>query len=407
MNWSAIAIELSGPSGQEGHLLVTADAGREAARAPVILNLVLDRSGSMTGAPLVAAVEAAQQLIEGAEPHDYLGLVAFDGIAEQRVPLIAMDAVGKKVLGKALASLEPGSGTALHDAIALASAAVTRMMVPKARRKLLVLTDGEPSVGPDLVEDFRNLGHQVVGDGVTVHALGLGRHYLPEMLQAFVQPSGNGFGHVDDPGGLPGAMGALLSELFGEVATEATIDVVPSGFQMLSCRHAFPARGTDDGLRVTLGSICHRLPRYALFSGKVDSPSWALTVTGSYNTPNGRRSTPIQVEKVWPDTEQGRRIRAIGVELSLVEAEGAAWTCVSRRDRDGAMSALLRAEGELRSLVALNVPEVPARRHLERIGDLRLLLDKGKGDLQLMVRRAREADAKTHVSKLFVIPGGR
>ncbi len=406
MNWSAIAVELSGLSGQEGHLLVTAEAGAETARAPVVLNLVLDRSGSMTGAPLVAAVEAAQQLVDAADAKDFVGLVAFDAVAEVKVPLTAMDAEGKKRLARALAALEPGSGTALHQAVTLASAAVTRVMVPKARRKLLVLTDGEPSVGPSGADDFRSLGHQVAGDGVTVHALGLGRHYLPEILQAFVQPSGNGFGHVDDPGGLPAAFGPLLSELFGEVASDAAIEVRPSGFQMISCRHAYPARGTDDGLKISLGSICHGMPRRALLSGPLAGPEWTLELQGSCSTAQGRRAVPVPFEKVWADSERGRLVRATGVELSLVEAEGAAWAAVARKDREGAMQALLRAEQELRSLVALAVPEVSSRRHLDRIGDLRMLLDKGKGDLQLMVRRAREADARTAISKLFVIQGG-
>ncbi len=49
-----------------------------------MVSLALDRSGSMKGAPVSAAVEAALQFVDVARPDDSPGLVLFDGVAEQR-----------------------------------------------------------------------------------------------------------------------------------------------------------------------------------------------------------------------------------------------------------------------------------------------------------------------------------
>ena len=58
MNWTAWAVEQGEGALRVAHLLISAETSGEEPRAPVMVNLVLDRSGSMKGAPLAAAVEA-------------------------------------------------------------------------------------------------------------------------------------------------------------------------------------------------------------------------------------------------------------------------------------------------------------------------------------------------------------
>lgn len=407
MQWEAWGIEVEKGNGKEALVLVTAQPAKDTSRLPVVLNLVLDRSASMTGAALVAAVEAAQQFVHAAEPTDFVGLVAFDRVAEQVVPIVAMDERGKKAMARALSDLEVGSGTALHDALTIAASNVGRVMVPKARRKIFLLTDGEPSVGPERAEDFYALGSKIAGDGVVIHTLGLGRHYLPEILSATAQASGAGFSHADDPAGISTAMGGVLAEIFGEVANEVAVDVVPSGFHILTCKHAYEVKGIEDGLRVKIGSVSRGLPRRALFCGQVAQPNWEISITGAATSATGKSQSTIRVERVDPDSTQGRLIRAIAAELALVEAEASAWLGIARHDRDAANSALMVAELSLRDLVGLSVQEIASRRHLERLADLRLLIEKGKGDMSLLMRRAQEASVKTHISKVFQFPANK
>src|SRR3954470_1359007 len=125
MIWSAYAMELDGDTGREGHVLVCAEADVDAPRSPVVANLLLDRSGSMKGAPLAAAIEAAQQLIEQAGPEDFLGLLVFDAVAEQRVPVTAMNEKGKRQMVQALSEIVTGRGTALYQAIDAGAKALT------------------------------------------------------------------------------------------------------------------------------------------------------------------------------------------------------------------------------------------------------------------------------------------
>lgn len=407
MQWEAYGVEVDRGGTSEALILVNARAATEIARLPVVLNLVLDRSASMTGAALVSAVEAAQQFVHAARAQDFVGLVVFDRAAEQVVPITAMDERGKKLVSRALSDIVVGSGTALHEAVSVAANNVARVMVPRARRKLFLLTDGEPSVGPESRSDFFALGTKVAQNGVTVHTLGLGRHYLPEILNATSQPSGVGFTHADDPAGLSAAMGGILAEIFGEVASEVTVDVVPTGFTMLTCKHAYEVKGIEEGLRVKIGSVSWGLERRALFGGVVSQKDWEVSVTGSASSATGRSASTIRVERVSPESAEGRLVRAIAAELMLVEAEAAAWLAIARESRDAAEEAMKQGELALRELVGLAVQAVPTRRHLERLADLRLMIEKGKGDLSLLMRRAQEVSVKTHISRSFAIVPNR
>lgn len=406
MNWTAWGVEVGDGDSREAHLLVSAEASGEEARAPVMVNLLLDRSGSMKGAPLSAAVEAAQQFVELARPDDFLGLLLFDGVAEQRVPVSAMDAKGKRAMTDALADVRTGRGTALHHAVELGARALQRVLVPGRRPKLLLLTDGEPSVGPDTQEAFDSLGLRVSQEGVSVHALGLARHYVAEVLQALTQPSGNAYEHVDGPDGLGEAMGAVISHLFGEVAHGANVRVQPQGFSALSTRHAYPTRAEDDALVVSLGDVSRGLARRVLLSGGVTG-EWSAVIHGTYTERGDTRHSKVALERVAADSARGRLIISLTYELQLVAEETAAWLSLARRDLDRAEQQLEAAESHLRHIVSLSPEGLPVRRHLERLGDLRLAVERGEGDIPLLIRRAQSANAGTHVSQVIPLAAYR
>ena len=58
-------------------------------------------------------------------------------------------------------------------------------------------------------------------------------------------------------------------------------------------------------------------------------------------------------------------------------------------------------------MVTLSPEGIPVRRHLERLGDLRLAVERGEGDIPLLIRRAQSARAGTHVSQVIPIQAYR
>ena len=403
MQWTAWSVETTRGDRKEANVLITGEASADEARAPVMVNLLLDRSGSMKGAPLSAAIEAAQQLVELSQPDDFLGLVLFDGLAEQRVPLTMMDARGKRQMVEALHGIQTGKGTALHAAVEAGLKGLKRTLVPGRKPRLLLLTDGEPSVGPDTQEAFDELGDRLAKEKVSVHALGLAKHYVAEVLQALTQPSGNAFEHVDGPEGLSEAMGGVTAHLYGQVASEASVRLQPTGFVSLTCRHSFPTNLDTEALTVALGDVSRGYARRVLLTGAIKDTEWSVMMHATAREANDVRHWKIENERVAPESARGRLIVGLSHELDLVSEETAAWLSLARKDLERAEEQLESAESHLRSVVALSPEGIPVRRHLERLGDLRLAVERGEGDIPLLIRRAQSARAGTHVSQVIPI----
>ncbi len=401
MKQTAWAVERDAEHGREVLLLVTLEAAADAPRAPVAINLALDRSASMRGVPLLAAVQAAQALVERASSRDYLGLLTFDAEPEQVLPMRAMDASARAQFLQVLARLESGEGTALHEAVECASEVVRRVLVPGARPQVLLLTDGEPSVGPSQLSEFKSQGARVAESGVMLHALGLGRHYLPDILEALTHASGTGFVHVDDPEGLPMAVGQLGAELFGEVVADARVHVLPSGFADLRCRHRYPSRVEGDAMSAMLGAVSQCFPRRVLFAGTLDQAEWSLGVTTSFSERGDTRRISVPVTRVLPDSDMGRFVRAVSAELDLVAAESAAWKALGRRHQDAAERALEAADLALYKLARLGASEVPAQRHVERLADLRRVMERRANQPHaLVMRRAHSEVSRITMSRV-------
>jgi Ca-activated chloride channel family protein len=260
-------------------------------------------------------------------------------------------------------------------------------------------------VGRTSLADFRQLGMRVAESGVALHALGLGRHYLPEMLEALTGPSGTGFTHVDDAEGLSGAIAEAAAELFGEVASDARVHVLPSGFAELRCRHRYPARVEGDAMSALLGPISQAFARRVLFSGKLASADWTLGVTATCTERGDSRRVTVPVTRVLPDSPEGRHVRAVSKELELVAAEAQAWKALARRNLEAAEAAMVEAEVALHRLIRLECPEVPSERHQARLVGLRRTVERRNGELPaLLMRQAQSASTRTNVSQVVRLP---
>ena len=95
-------------------------------------------------------------------------------------------------------------------------------------------------------------------------------------------------------------------------------------------------------------------------------------------------------------------------ELELVSAETAAWLSLARKDLERAETQLEEAEAAPQGHRHARRPTgIPVRRHLDRLGDLRLAVERGEGDIPLLIRRAQSARAGTHVSQVIPIQAYR
>src|SRR5690606_16606288 len=116
-------------------------------RPPVNLALAIDRSSSMRGPRLGQALAAAREVVARLDDRDRLTIVAFDGSARLVFGPDRVTAEARRDVDAALAALDSGAGTNLAAGLRRAADALRAGYVRDAVSRLILLTDGQPSIG--------------------------------------------------------------------------------------------------------------------------------------------------------------------------------------------------------------------------------------------------------------------
>ena len=186
--------------------------------------LCIDTSGSMASTDVTptrsdASREAALTFINGVPDGTRIGLVAFAGTAIPLGPLTADRNAAREALTQLPA---PNGGTAIGDALDAAA----KMLPPRGRRAIVLVTDGVNNAGSDPLEVAAAIGAQ----GISIFTVGIGTNgsglIIPgtdtdaeldeETLGAIAQSGHGTYARVGDAGALTARLGSLARMTINE-----------------------------------------------------------------------------------------------------------------------------------------------------------------------------------------------
>lgn len=193
-------------------------------RAALNLCLVLDRSGSMEGAPLEYAKQACNQLVDLLSPDDVLSIVVFDEIVEVLMP--PQRCTDKTSIKNGIAQIQPGYTTNLYDGMTLGAQQLQGMLNENGRvTRMVVLTDGEPTAG---IKDFQPLvqhSGDIKAKGITSTYLGFGPEYNEELLASMAKKAGGNYYFIPEPHLIPEIFRNELGKMMSVQSTNLQMSV--------------------------------------------------------------------------------------------------------------------------------------------------------------------------------------
>jgi Ca-activated chloride channel homolog len=154
-------------------------AGATPSRRPLNLSLVIDRSGSMAGAPLQYAIEAAQRLVEQLTPEDYLSVVIYDDHAETILPHGPVQ--DKPQIQALLRTIRAGGCTNLSGGWLLGCDHVQSQLSEDRLNRVLLLTDGQANVGVTDSPILTNTARDKAAQGIITTTLGFGNYFNSDL----------------------------------------------------------------------------------------------------------------------------------------------------------------------------------------------------------------------------------
>lgn len=203
-------------------------------RSPMNLAIVLDRSGSMSGAKLEKARQAAAMAVDKLSDNDIFSLVTYD---DQTDLLIPPERVGgtdhREDIKARIHRIQAGGSTALHAGVVLGAKQVRRFFEKERVNRVILLSDGLANVGPSRASDLSQLGRELRSDGISVSTIGLGDDYNEDLMTALAEASNANYYYVKDAEKLPGIFAQELGAARSLLARSIVIRIqAPDGVRL-------------------------------------------------------------------------------------------------------------------------------------------------------------------------------
>jgi Ca-activated chloride channel family protein len=192
-------------------------------RAPVNVSLVLDHSGSMSGAKLERAKEAALMFVERLRGDDIVSVVIYDTTVEVLVP--ATKVSDKEDIRLRISRIRSGNRTALFAGVSKGAAETRKFLSPQRVNRVVLLSDGLANVGPSTPEDLAALGESLIREGISVTTIGLGLDYNEDLMYRLAAASDGNPVFAQSAGDLAGIFDRELLSVTDVVASQADLEV--------------------------------------------------------------------------------------------------------------------------------------------------------------------------------------
>ena len=156
-------------------------------RTPVNVAFVIDRSGSMQGARIAQAREAAAAAIRRLDKNDIASVVIFDDKIDILVQ--AQPVEDHAAFIDRIRQVTARGSTAIHGGVIEGAAQVRHNLEARRLNRVVLLSDGQANVGPRRPEEFAKLGRELLQQGISVSTIGVGMQYNEDLMLQLARAS--------------------------------------------------------------------------------------------------------------------------------------------------------------------------------------------------------------------------
>jgi Ca-activated chloride channel homolog len=203
-----------------------------AARAPLNLALVLDRSGSMSGFKLNQAKLAAKQLVSQLRPVDRLSIVHFGSDVKSLEGRLATED-GKRAMLSYIDGIWDDGGTNIGEGVTTGKNHLLASMQGFKVNRVILVSDGQPTEGMTDTAGLTELVRETRSQGISVSSIGVGNDFNEDLMQALAEVGSGAYAYLNDAAQLATIFQKDLNQAATQVASGVTIELkLPEGIEL-------------------------------------------------------------------------------------------------------------------------------------------------------------------------------
>jgi len=336
-------------------------------RSPLRLAIVIDKSGSMSGAKIQAVRTALVKLIGQLNDEDRVTIIFFN---EQARQVVALGSGGRtEELLRSVELLTASGGTNIEDGLLLGFQSIDALPdEPGTTKRLILMTDMQPTVGRTDSMSFRSLTERYALKGIGLSAFGVGIDFHHDLLYHISRLRGGNFFYLESPEKIARVFDTEFDYMVTPLLYDLNVSIKTPNGMRLTAVYGLPTwkpGETDAHLHIPTvflssnrGAIVLRYEKDGEGDLTIDNGDLLATGTLSYTDVTGvPHSSTTGVRHTGADrlvpgtrffTHDGMRLAAGLTNVYLGLRDACAW--MSRGEMERAIQALTRA----RALVMLD-----------------------------------------------------
>lgn len=276
-------------------------------RAPLNLVAVVDRSGSMTGAPLDLVQASLREVVKQLGPDDRISIVGYESTAYVMLPPTSIK--HRKDIDKAIAGLVPGGATAMEEDLRVGFELAER----EAKKfggttRVMLFTDERPNVGPTDAGSFMGMARAASKRGVGLTTIGVSTHFGAELAQEISSVRGGNLYFFPDVQDMQTKFADEFDTMVTELAYDLNMVIEPAKGMKIVGVYGIPGSALewrDDAIVLDVETIFVSRRKGAIYVG--------FAREGGDNLPSSKIAVGDvlgQVELRYEDASDGKKHKA-------------------------------------------------------------------------------------------------
>ncbi|MES2642238.1 MAG: VWA domain-containing protein [Myxococcota bacterium] len=270
-------------------------------RAPVNLVAVIDKSGSMSGAPLETVRQSLFGMLEQLGPQDQLSIVLYGDQAHVWMP--PTPASQKARIHEQIAGIQSAGSTAMEEGLRVGfDLARTSAAGFDGTTRVMLFTDERPNVGRTDAESFMGMAEAASRGGVGMTTIGVGTVFGAELATKVSSVRGGNLFFFPDAATMQGVFEKEFDLMVTELAYDMALTVTPAPGLDLAGVYGLPgdaiAWGPDGSITMKIATLFPSEDEGGIYfgfkpeTGAVSrSGGPVATVSLSYELRGGRRES--------------------------------------------------------------------------------------------------------------------